>query len=82
VKLKRGCSYWVTRDSDVTGELVGACDVWRERPQRLSGGDGWIWLSAEWSLETRVGTASLETVRKRLGTVPDTDRECIRFEVP
>lgn len=79
MKLKPG-TYYVTRDSDVDGDLCEFCDVWTERPVRFSAGDGFCWLSAEWSLETRVGQVSVAAVRKRLGTSPDTDRECVRFE--
>lgn len=81
MKLTRG-TYWITRDTEVDGELVDRCDVWNARPQRISGGDGWIWLSSEWDLESRVGTASPEAIRARFGTVPETDRECIRVEIP
>lgn len=80
MRLARGASYWVTRDSDAGGHLVDTCDVWRERPIRLASGDGFMWLSAEWSVETRVGEASVAAVRRTLGTAPETDRECIRFE--
>lgn len=75
--LKPG-TYWITRDTEVDGDLCDRCDVWNERPQRISGGDGWIWLSAEWSLDTRVGTAPVEAIRAEFGTAPDTDRECLR----
>lgn len=79
MKLAPG-RYWITRDSEIDGTLGESCDLWSARPQRCESGDGALWLSGEFDIETRVGTVNVEVVRRVFGTAPDTDRECIRFE--
>jgi hypothetical protein len=92
VKLAPG-TYWLTRDRDpITGEPDDAVDVWTGAPQRdeeiiesLFRGRKhihtvtWFFTVADPTGEY-LGRFPVANVRKVLGTVPDTDRECIRVE--
>jgi hypothetical protein len=75
-------TYYITRDSSsATGELVAVCDVWRAKPDRVScGTPGHCWLSKgpKPDLVIRV---DVKIIMETFGTVPETDRECLRVMV-
>ncbi len=72
--------WWITRDASLDGTLDDCVDVWTAPPLRftIQGFTGGYWLGAEWDLSTRWSRYTVESMRRWLGVVPDTDRECIR----
>ena len=70
--LDRLATIYVTRDSD-EGVLDGYCDVWVEQPERLVGHDCTFWVQEDGVRFSLSVTAVLEW----LGTVPESDRECL-----
>jgi len=72
--------YWLTRDSDVNGNLNTVIDVWLARPVRsnLPGG-GALWLGpGDTGLEHRYCVWPIDFAQKQVGFgYPQTDRECV-----
>jgi hypothetical protein len=69
--LDRLVTIYVTRDSD-EGVLDDRCDVWLEQPERIDSGDFVLWVN-----EGTRFSLSLTEILEWLGTVPESDRECI-----
>jgi hypothetical protein len=73
---RRSVTFWMTLSR--TGLDV---ELWLTRPERVDFGDGWT----TWSGELAEGGSSFAArwpigrARLSLGTVPDNDRECLRF---
>lgn len=68
---------WLTRDSE-GGELADVIMVWDAPPERFVDSKGAFWscgVDAKAATWHRVSTA-----RKMYATLPDTDRECVRYE--
>lgn len=76
--------FWVTRDSDpLTGVLETDVDVWTSPPHRAVCELGAFWVSPAdegWDLSTRWGRYTVASFAARVGTVPDDDRQCVRYE--
>jgi hypothetical protein len=72
--------YWITRDSDPEGDLLDVCEVWTHRPERLRVTDtaGAMWLSDLSPIHYLHGRYHVDEIRAHVGTVPDTDIECVR----
>lgn len=87
----KGCRdvvYWVTRDSDVEGNLSDHVDVWTARPTRraLTVTHGAYWIAEDRpdesdALAAHYGHYSAKVIQEGWKhTIPETDRECIRCE--
>lgn len=72
--------YWLTRDQDGDGVLSFMVDVWVERPTRMAlPGGGWMWLGeGTTGLEARLGSWKTGDKVRPPGTLPETERECVR----
>lgn len=75
---------WLTRDRR-EGELLDMVEVWAVPPIRHRSDDGDVlWLPPDCYLlgeirgETHVTDLTLDEARDFAGTIPETDRECIR----
>ncbi len=64
---------WLTRDSSA-GTLSGVVDAWSTRPTRHADADGVTWFVFEGTLARFVLADALLLI----GTVPNTDMECVR----
>jgi hypothetical protein len=77
--------YWVTRDSDVHGNLSEWVTVWLKRPTLIRVGNGVGWYHADGTVDSATGPArirfaqwTLDQCYRACNVIPDTDRECIR----
>ena len=83
VVLTADCpTVWVTRDSVARGALLEYCDLWIERPVRVhhpeaGGSSHWINPDSVALDQCYLGSYTLAAVRAYIGTIPETDRECI-----
>lgn len=83
----RQMTYWLTRDSDVEGNLDETVDVWLARPTRrsLPGGLGAVWICDDIMVDTSTGDApsryaswTLAQCLRACYVYPDNDRESIK----
>lgn len=82
--LDRLAVVYLTRDSE-SGVLDDMCDVWVEQPERMTDAAGALWVGADDDSEEcglLFWRIAVEDVRSWLGTVPETDRECIAVRNP
>lgn len=81
--------YFLTRDTNCSGELSPAIDVWYRKPIRhkLTFDRGYVWLPSIAAGEDPknvprdlgfYGAYTVERARQNFGTIPDTDLEVIR----
>jgi hypothetical protein len=66
--------FWITRDADENGVPEDVADVWTERPHR---GEA-VWLTPTFP-RGRFARCSVATLRAAGYTVPDDDRQCVRY---
>ena len=76
---------WLTRDSDdISGELSEIIEVWAERPTRspvpADLGLGACWLPSHEDHAGLVLRVHRTGAARYFGTLPESDRECIRHE--
>lgn len=89
--MLRDITYFLTRDTNASGELSLVIDVWWRRPirHRVTHRSGNVWLPSR-SPDARpsdgtadigyLGAYSVDQVKQWFKTVPDTDMECIRCD--
>jgi hypothetical protein len=82
--MMRSITYFLTRDSNCSGELSPSIEIWYKRPLRvkLTFDRGYVWIPCPMPQVDLglYGSYTVERVTKLYGVVPDDDMQCIRVE--
>lgn len=88
IAADHGPDIYATRDAEIDGTVGDVIDLWCAHPRWCSNRDddtpnakGGCWINPDEVAyeQCYLGPHTVEAVRKRFGTIPDTDHECVKY---